>query len=1741
MSTAAALVVSFRVADPGDDERLTVVLGDAQLEADRTKTPLAAKGRRIELDLRRPAEATVTLSCPPGKYERLVLRIDSLALFARGKEDPRLKMEPFEVVVEEGIDAQSDMVTRVELLVSSAVNARALNPRPTVKATARLVGAEVQAKIDGSADQTIALDPSDILGQRTAGAGIRVGRGALPPGTVVDVRRRDPQGLPDLFPRQRRVGPVIEIQAATQPRAAVEVTVPYDAAELTAAGASPEQIVVLRLDDRRTAYHELRPYRIDTVNRTVTVRTPGFSSFFACTGGITVEIPEAFHNLVGDTLFYVPDGDTTVAGRLAANGAVVTLTGAPFASSWSRADRFSFEQVRLLDRLETRVQIRAEVAGMMPHTCDITLRRFAPPKRVSTVHRFAGPTLGFLDIGTPAVTTGIIQRGRLTNADIFPALADWQTSLVRYTGVLQEYDAVGETWRTIPVVPESYFENEAARGAIIILAIFRDPIPVDETLPEGIRFLSALNADVAQPTDEFTRRFLDTAFNFLGPRVHSLSSTMPLLQMEGDSYGVAWVASTWEGTQAANANGLQRYLDQLYGQQLDPLPLQRIPAGRLYFRRVSRNGSAEPELVAENVWCTSVAMRRHPRTGAPTILALEMRPVPRSADGRPPAEAASLLVCTRRDNGTWIVDRAGRNRPYVSADFEFDASGAMHIVAAHVDPSGFDDALNCHLIRLSRAGELWVEEPVTWVEGPQNRERRRGSWPRVAFDARGRLVLAFCYDAPALAAPIAEVTFVPPTRIPIDAGVHWFAGVLENGTWRMQRIDGADFADLTGADDGTRDAAFGRGMSAQSRAGFVHFAPSIVPDPRGTLWMAYGKGALHLAEIDLDTLTATGRTVDVDRTTGFYPSVALRDAGVPAVAYKDLFGTDDHDVHYFRLDEGNLVPPGQPREPLAPGHAIDFLNLTSFGARLPLSCANVRQILGNVIFGAVLNPAELDRVVNPLLESLIMHATFDWALLPGRAERLLRDLRVHRSHPQLADHLEQVFPRPDIIEVFIKNDRTDEDITRIDLTLFGDLLSVDDVDGRLREELDLRSRGQLPPPPPVEEEDDLPDERDPDIDQGRGPGRPPRPPGGRPSSRRPTPVRLRTHFQRAGWPLSANENIRVNAPDRFRPFWELVDHAPFGVRPGAIRQVYQIFVDGTRLTVRLPARVTVTGRNDSSARVCDLSQDDWDLAGTFLAGRIGGILPPIPNDVADKAYIIAAAGIRFRKETRDPARAQQGSVRFTANVPHLLVWGEDIAEVILRTKTPSELGFTLAPFVQEGRLRWFPREGFSHIGEIEATITESSILAIVEFLTFALFGALVYGLVRVGRALGESLIEGFAQEQVSGLTQFGGLAGLVEPIYAEWVRARFPNGDPPALEAVFLRDQILTYWTREDGDPRTTIFLATPSRLSLIAAVDGPAVRRNLLLQNAGSLPVSLDDVTLASPGGEFRIASPPMWPRVLFPGEAETVTVELEADLPVGPRNNTLQARFNGDGLVEVPLSGLAQSPRRLVVRPADRLVFGVVNVGSSRVLRVELANEGEGPLTVSAIRVSATGANVGRFTAAPAAPLTVPAVSSRFLDVTFTPQAMLAGGNEATLVIESDDPVRPRVEVRLSGLGAAGSLLVVPPSINFGNTPVGGSSPENRRPLGLFNTGAASVTINGSSFRLVDPVGNVSPHYQLLSNAGLPLPQQDVTIRSGDQFAMQVRFRPTAAGEHFATLRLTASTAGVGEIAVLMSGRGV
>lgn len=245
---------------------------------------------------------------------------------------------------------------------------------------------------------------------------------------------------------------------------------------------------------------------------------------------------------------------------------------------------------------------------------------------------------------------------------------------------------------------------------------------------------------------------------------------------------------------------------------------------------------------------------------------------------------------------------------------------------------------------------------------------------------------------------------------------------------------------------------------------------------------------------------------DLDRTTGLFPALALRDSGAPLVAYKDLFGADMFDrfendpswncgpggrcnpdeLQFFALDQGTQMPRPVPEPPFAPGRfsrALDLIpdpataaptnpdgspNFTAdvkFGQRQMVTCAALASWAGEAFAGGVFADfAASRRALNPLLASILMTCRFDFTIMRGHNDKPLPlplDLGTRAKESLLAQRLAALRQsRPDITIFQIANPVGTEDVERIAVAIFGELFHADDNDSQMRNAL---SMGQVLP------------------------------------------------------------------------------------------------------------------------------------------------------------------------------------------------------------------------------------------------------------------------------------------------------------------------------------------------------------------------------------------------------------------------------------------------------------------------------------------------------------------------------------------------------------------------------------------------------------------------------------------------------------------------------------------------------
>jgi len=211
-------------------------------------------------------------------------------------------------------------------------------------------------------------------------------------------------------------------------------------------------------------------------------------------------------------------------------------------------------------------------------------------------------------------------------------------------------------------------------------------------------------------------------------------------------------------------------------------------------------------------------------------------------------------------------------------------------------------------------------------------------------------------------------------------------------------------------------------------------------------------------------------------------------------------------------------------------------------------------------------------------------------------------------------------------------------------------------------------------------------------------------------------------------------------------------------------------------------------------------------------------------------------------------------------------------------------------------------------------------------------------------------------------------------------------------------------------------------------------------------------------------------------------------------------------------PASGTPQ------LTTATSLSFGNVAANSTSVRSIALTSSGTAPLTVKSATVSGTGFSLvaGSF------PTTLTPNQSLTLQVQFTPAS--AKSMTGTLVVISNSARSPTTTVALSGTGtvANSQLTLSATQLNFGSVAVNSTAAQT---LTLTSSGTSPVTVSsasiqGSGFSLI---GGSFP----------------VTLNPQQSTALQIQFKPTAAGAITGTLAIS-SNASSSPVSVSLNGTG-
>jgi hypothetical protein len=202
------------------------------------------------------------------------------------------------------------------------------------------------------------------------------------------------------------------------------------------------------------------------------------------------------------------------------------------------------------------------------------------------------------------------------------------------------------------------------------------------------------------------------------------------------------------------------------------------------------------------------------------------------------------------------------------------------------------------------------------------------------------------------------------------------------------------------------------------------------------------------------------------------------------------------------------------------------------------------------------------------------------------------------------------------------------------------------------------------------------------------------------------------------------------------------------------------------------------------------------------------------------------------------------------------------------------------------------------------------------------------------------------------------------------------------------------------------------------------------------------------------------------------------------------------------------------VVTLSPSSLNFGNQNVGTtSAAQNVTLTNSGNASLSISSIVAR------GDFAQTNTCPVggNLAAGSKCAISVTFTPS--VAGMRNGAVTITDSASNSPQTG-SLSGTGAAPAVMLSPPSVNFGDQPVG--TPATA-PVTLTNTGNAALTISSIAIAGANP-GDFSE----INTCG-------TSVGAAGTCQITVKFTPTVVGARNATINITDNGPGSPQMIIL------
>ena len=313
-----------------------------------------------------------------------------------------------------------------------------------------------------------------------------------------------------------------------------------------------------------------------------------------------------------------------------------------------------------------------------------------------------------------------------------------------------------------------------------------------------------------------------------------------------------------------------------------------------------------------------------------------------------------------------------------------------------------------------------------------------------------------------------------------------------------------------------------------------------------------------------------------------------------------------------------------------------------------------------------------------------------------------------------------------------------------------------------------------------------------------------------------------------------------------------------------------------------------------------------------------------------------------------------------------------------------------------------------------------------------------------------------------------------------------------------------------------------PENLDFGQVITGLTGTETITLSNTGDAPLMVSSMMLSGDHATDFSHS----------GECATLEPGTDCDISLtfapsatGPRTASLDIQSNDsdNSLLQVALAGegASEAEPSIGLGGTTLLNFGQVQTGLSEAQDLVISNSGSGPLTLSALDITGSA----DFALVEGCDSVAPG-SSCAVSVAFSPSG--AGTRLGTLVVQSNDPITPTLEVYLEGIGTevpTPSLSLSETSLAFADVELGQSSDMT---LLLGNSGNAELQITGATLGSDDQGA-----FDINTDCDL--------IPTNQECPVTVTFTPVTQGSYSASLTIESNDADTPSVVVPLSGQGV